>query len=294
MISSLVFIFISILDSASASARFTCFPESNMNIPTYAESVGVSWDNYEELIERIQREFSPDFLALGRRLEIVSAWKVAEVQAYASSQEKTDQVTVNGGMARHPSMTLDALTLVFCHELGHHLGGAPQALFFNGRTVEGQADYFATLKCLRRVFVHDDNRAFLADTSIDPQIRNECMISFQFQRDIAICLRSAAASEVMGSVTASVRREGAPKFGTPDQTRVRQLVRGHTGSQCRLDTYLAGVFCPVQVSLELSALDLDIGACSRWYGQKRGVRPLCWYDEKLNFSYPNDLKSHGN
>lgn len=283
MISLFVFI--------SSVAWGSCFPETAMRIPSYVESIGVTWDQYEKLIKKIESEYAPDFKAVGRELEIPSAWRTAEVQAHAVSQGKKDQVTVNGGMARHPLMTPDALTIVFCHELGHHIGGAPQALFFNGKSVEGQADYFATLKCLRRLFAHDDNRRFLADNNVEPEIRNECKISFTSDQDVAICLRSAVASKVMGNVTADVRRERIPTFLTPDQTRVEYLYGGHTKSQCRLDTYLAGAFCPVQASLELSPFDLDVGTCSRWYGQKRGVRPLCWYDEKLNFSYPNDLKS---
>lgn len=288
---ALIFLFIVGLSSnLYSNTRINCFPENGMFIPTYIEGSGITWEQYEEAIKRVQNEYSPDFKSMGRKLEIISAWRDAEVQAYASSQGKTDQVTVNGGMARFPFMTADALTLVICHELGHHIGGAPQALFYNGKTIEGQADYFATLKCMRRIFSHDDNRRFLSDDTIDPQIRKECKTSFSFEREIAICHRSALASLVMGYVNAGVHRQENPKFNTPDQTRAEHLFTGHPNSQCRLDTYMAGVFCPVQTSLELSSLDLDIGACSRWYGQKRGVRPLCWYDEKLNFTYYSDMK----
>ncbi len=276
--------------SGFSSADANCFPENSLRIPTFTETTGVTSGQYEELIRKVHMEFAPDFKAVNRDLEVISAWRSAEVQAYASSNGKIDQVVVNGGMARHPLMNRDALTLIICHELGHHIGGAPQALFFTGRTVEGQADYFATLKCLRRLFAHDDNKNFLSDDSVDPYILKECNSSFELNRDVAICVRSALASKTVGNVTAEVQRKKFPRFDTPDQTRVERLIHGHTGPQCRLDTYLAGVFCPVQVSLDLSPLDLDVGACSRWFGQKRGARPLCWYDEKLNFTYPYDLK----
>ena len=47
----------------------------------------------------------------------------------------------------------DAFTLGICHELGHLMGGHP--FIKKGLSTEQQADYFATHKCLKRVFSHD-------------------------------------------------------------------------------------------------------------------------------------------
>ncbi len=270
-----------------------CFSENNLHLPTFIEGSGITRDQYRKIIKRFMREFAPDMESRGWRLEIPDLWDVSEVQAFASINGNSRQIVVMGGMARHPRMTEDGLTLVFCHELGHHLGGAPVALYQNGLSIEGQADYFATLKCARRMFSAEANWQFLSLTNwnVTPIMRAECETSFQEREQIAVCVRSLVASYTMGLVNAEIKNSPVqPKLTTPDKRIAATLNIGHTSPQCRLDTYVAGALCPVQVSLDLSDFDLDVGACSRWFGQKRGVRPLCWYDDKQNFIYPFELK----
>jgi len=65
-----------------------------------------------------------------------------------------------GGLARHETMTPDGFATVVCHELGHHLGGVPKKFSWFGNSWasnEGQADYFGIMKCLRKMFEHEDN-----------------------------------------------------------------------------------------------------------------------------------------
>jgi Zn-dependent protease with chaperone function len=52
-----------------------------------------------------------------------------------------------GGLARDPLVTKDGFSAVICHEIGHHIAGAPRK-GFSWASNEGQADYFATTKCL--------------------------------------------------------------------------------------------------------------------------------------------------
>jgi hypothetical protein len=265
-----------------------CLPENNLRIPSFIEGTGISQADYLDAIQQVENEFSKDFKDIGFELEILRAWDAPEVEADALDRGRTLYVRVKGGFARLPRITKDGLLLSLCHEVGHFVGGAPQALFYHGKTVEGQADYFATLKCLRRIFAHDDNEKFLNSES---EFRTECEGSFQNRADVAVCVRSAAASAVMGAVSAELLGMEIPSFSTPDQKRVERLFWGHLFPQCRLDTYMAGVLCSVQASLPVSPLDLDVGTCSRWLGHKRGVRPLCWYNEKMNFTYHEDLKT---
>ena len=58
-------------------------------------------------------------------LKIRGYWNSSLVNA--SAERKGDDWIVNifGGLARRPEITTEGLTLVLCHELGHHLGGFP-------------------------------------------------------------------------------------------------------------------------------------------------------------------------
>ena len=60
------------------------------------------------------------------------------------------RVVIYGGL-EHPLLTLDGLTAVICHEVGHHLGGfafKTSILGDNWAATEGQSDYFAAHRCL--------------------------------------------------------------------------------------------------------------------------------------------------
>lgn len=88
--------------------------------------------------------------------------------ASAQRMGSTWVVNMYGGLARHNEITIDGFALVLCHEIGHHLGGAPKYGGFNTwGTNEGGSDYFATLKCLRRIFQNDDNTKAIENMTID-------------------------------------------------------------------------------------------------------------------------------
>lgn len=262
-----------------------CFFTSGIETNFTLGSGNISQAAYREILNSTLNEFNSDFDALGGNLAIVDAWENVIPQAKTIQNGNTYEITVNGGLARHPMMTLDSLQIVFCHELGHHLGGAPKFLYFNGQTVEGQADYFATLQCTRRLFGKESNSRYLNLAS--KYIQSECKASFQDDEMVAICARTLMAVEDLALVLQSLQKsKNKPSLSSPDLSRTSSLVRSHAGAQCRVDTLFAGAVCPV--SGTLSELDLDIGTCSRWYGADRGVRPLCWYDEKQNFLYPFD------
>ena len=62
------------------------------------------------------------------------------------------------------TITVDGMALVACHEMGHHMGGAPKIDGWYGSswaTNEGGADYYGTLKCARRFFAGDDNASIV-------------------------------------------------------------------------------------------------------------------------------------
>src|SRR5690606_8921942 len=130
------------------------------------------------------------------RLNAIKEWDDGTVNAYADRNGGTWNIILYGGLARHPAITEDGLALAACHELGHHIGGAPKKSTYFGSswiTNEGQADYFATLKCLRKYFRNDNNAQIVAKLEIPDSVRKKCSKQFSNKDDNLICQRSAMA-----------------------------------------------------------------------------------------------------
>lgn len=190
------------------------------------------------------------------------------------------QVNMYGGLARHPDVTNDGFALVVCHELGHHLGGAPKKLIPNSwASNEGQADYFATLKCFRRVYGQDNNAEIVSKMDIDPLVTEKCNQVWSNSSDIALCKRSAMAGKSLAKLL-SRRSDKTPEFDTPDPSVVKLTYSGHPAGQCRLDTYFHGALCDQPFTKKLSRRDPLIGTCNRATNDIVGIRPLCWYRPK--------------
>lgn len=239
---------------------------------------GLSEQDFNAVIDRFEQIYRDDFTQAGGTLMVRRLWTSAEVNAYAKQQGGTWYIDMYGGLARHPAMTTDGMALVICHEAGHHLGGAPK---YPGRgwpaTNEGGADYFATLKCLRRTFAADDNASIVASAQLDPLAKAQCESQFTNSADQLLCERASLASTSVGLVFMDLYKETSPpSFGTPDSRVVSQMFDGHPHTQCRLDTYFNGSICPVDVSAPLSDTDYRQGSCVE--GQaSAGFRPRCWF-----------------
>ena len=101
--------------------------------------------------------YEDEVLNRGGPLEIKFFKSIPSYYAFASIDlEGNHKVSIMGGNLTNEYMTLDSLALLVCHELGHFLGGAPKRIYLDPEedqewnTVEGQADYFSTLKCMKR------------------------------------------------------------------------------------------------------------------------------------------------
>ena len=102
---------------------------------------------------------TPIIAEMGAKLVMNNNWKSSTVNASAQQSGSNWQVNMYGGLARHPLVTVDGFMMVVCHELGHHIGGAPRKGGWGSvwASNEGQADYFAGLKCMRRVLLVQAN-----------------------------------------------------------------------------------------------------------------------------------------
>jgi hypothetical protein len=152
-----------------------------------------------------------------------------------------------GGFARLAEMTLDGLAITACHEIGHGLGGAPFKT--NGKSQEGQADFYSTNICLPTLF------KYLYDSShhqTEASIIKLCEDSL----DANFCYRAMKALEsnifffeYLGYLTS---------FETRSQETATTLNYSDTyypSAQCRLDTLVNGIL--------------------------NKKRPPCWFPKKL-------------
>ena len=255
-------------------------PENDMNIPADVKSInGITEEKFNAVIDKIEAIYSPIVDSMGGKLFIERSWSDGTVNAYARRSGKAWMVNMFGGLARHDTITEDGFALVLCHEIGHHLGGAPKAGMFLNRWAsnEGQSDYFATLKCLRQTFINDNNAEIIAKMEVPAALSSACQKAHPNKVDSDICIRNGMAGKSVSDLFAAMRSLPAGKFDTPDTSVVRKTDNKHPAHQCRLDTYFQGALCEKSMSEEVSQKDEVKGTCHGSTGHTVGLRPLCWF-----------------
>lgn len=255
-------------------------PENDLRIPVGAKSQGSMTEvQFESVINKVEKIYSPVVANMDAKLVIKRLWTHPKVNAVAYRQEK-DVWTVEmyGALARHPSITRDGFALVLCHELGHHIGGAPKyrSLAKPWASSEGQSDYFATLKCLRRVFLNDNNDAIVKKLSPPSALVSACNKAHN-KEDALICIRSGMAGASVAALFSSLGSSKLASFNTPDETVVKANSDEHPATQCRLDTFFQGSICEVAFNEDVSQKDEVKGTCHAANGHKTGLRPRCWH-----------------
>lgn len=281
-------IILTILFSSGTFASI--LPDNKLRIPISDKNEGLTRFQYNRTIDKFAETFNPVLKDMGKKLTIRKLWKEARVNA--STTKKGDEIIINlyGGYARHPLNTEDAFMLVLCHELGHHIGGLPKKKNENGTdrwpSVEGQADYFATLKCLRSVFSKDNNEEVVQKLHVDEYVKEKCSEVFKEASDVAICIRSTVAGIATANISADIRKTEQPDITIRDPKRVRSTDPSHPLPQCRLDTYFQGALCEVDAADELSDRDEMAGTCHTLKGHSEGVRPRCWFRNSRRGKFP--------
>lgn len=268
-----------LLAAAVPAAASDCpgfLPPNDLKIPVNSlDARGIQEAQFNEVINTIEKIYKPVVAAQGRVLQINRLWTDATVNANASQSGNKDVLNMYGGLARHEAVTMDGFALVVCHELGHHLGGAPAR---GWASIEGQADYYANLKCLRQVFADSSSNAFTSMKGSDEVAQQECAAAFPAPADRAICVRAAMAGKSVARLFMALHNDPvAPGFDTPDPKVVTTMFTDHPATQCRMDTYLQGSLCRQPVAAPLSATNAAAGTCTRSGGFTGGFRPLCWY-----------------
>lgn len=270
--------------ACSADGHGGIAPENDLFIGVNDKNANKTIDEaaFNSVLDRVEAIYAPIIAARGKQLSVERKWSDGTVNAYAQQSGNTWKISMFGGLARHVEATADAFAAVACHELGHHIGGAPKKGSLWGgvswASNEGQSDYFATSKCMRKFMEADDNQAVVAQMEIPAVVTERCEASFSNAEEIAMCQRGAMAGEALAKLLNSLRTGSQPvAFTTPDRSVASSTNHNHPAAQCRLDTYFAGAVCDKDVSLEPDAGDASAGYCMRTDGYQDGVRPLCWF-----------------
>lgn len=259
-------------------------PENNLKISVNAKRLGgITEAQFNNAIERVEVLYAPIVAQQGGKLIIDRDWDDATVNAYAQRSGTNWMVNMFGGLARHETITEDGMSLVVCHEIGHHIGGAPTKTYGSSwASNEGQADYFSNLKCLRRTFLNDDNIAIVAAMNVPAALTNACAKSWTSAEDQAICVRGGMAGDSVAKLFAALRSQATPaKFDTPDTSAVSSTNDNHPATQCRLDTYFQGSLCEVNFNDNVERNSEVAGTCHGSLGHKIGLRPTCWFKAKV-------------
>jgi hypothetical protein len=260
-------------------------PDNNLKISVNAKrkaGEGLTEEQFNEVIDKVERIYSPIVSSEGGVLKVARNWTDGTVNAYASRSGTTWNVSMFGGLARHATITEDGFALVICHEIGHHIGGAPKkaSMWSNSwASNEGQSDYWANLKCLRRVFKDDNSlRKVRAMKDVPAEVENKCKAVWETAFDRAICIRGAMAGMSVAKLFQALRNAPVePNFETPDARIVARTDDNHPAYQCRLDTYFQGSLCPVHYSDDVEQDQEVTGTCHGAIGSRIGTRPLCWF-----------------
>lgn len=280
---SLMLVFSTAAIACSEDGKTGFVEDNDLYIPVGAKGIGgLTEEQFNKVIEKIETIYSPIVTDMGGRLAIARKWSDGTVNANASRSGSKWNVNMYGGLARHATITEDGFALVLCHELGHHMGGAPKigGLFNAWASNEGQSDYFAALKCLRKAFLNDDNMAAVATMDVPKTLADACAKNHPNKDDKAICIRTGMAGVSVSNLFAALRNSSPASFDTPDANVVSSTNNAHPAYQCRLDTFFQGSLCDVSFNDDVSQKDETIGTCHKANGHSIGLRPLCWFKPK--------------
>ncbi|MFP5385886.1 MAG: hypothetical protein ACLGHN_07380 [Bacteriovoracia bacterium] len=206
------------------------------------------------------------------------------VGASADHREDHLAVIIDKGLLESKRLTPDGLRMVICHELGHLFGGAPRRnvpMEWDGpvapdgmsfMTSEGQADYYASLVCFRKMLEIESPGSSRPDFSrVGPRLRRKCQEEAGHEgQELTSCLRAGLAGEDFLKLVFEFPIS-CEKF---DDSIAPVLIRDvYPGRQCRLDTILSGALCSENQPM---VQDFDLNEKNSC-GQNYAERPRCWY-----------------
>ena len=288
MKSFLILLFFSVFSLKSFGQ---CFPDNNLNLHLGLKSInGINEAEFFKAVEEAKEIYTPLFKDdYDATLEISAKWEDGTVNAYAQQTGKIWKVSMFGGLARHQETTLDGFKAVLCHEIGHHIAGAPKkaSTFGGGLTWasnEGQSDYYATTKCLRKMFSKEDTieetlKVYRSNNinEEDQFAKTKCGEVYESDEERAVCFRASLAGKSLARLLGSLAGNAEVSFSKPDPSVATRTNHNHPKAQCRMDTYFQGSLCINDMDELADAKDVRKGYCTSIEGFEIGLRPACWY-----------------
>lgn len=243
---------------------------------------GFTEEMFDAILDRLDEVYRPIIEEMGNEFIIHRDWEDGTVNAFARQEGNRFIISMFGGWARHEENTAPGFITVACHEVGHHLGGAPRkGQNSHWPSTEGQSDYYAQLKCMRKVLDGASESQLEAmgmdDFEIDEEVIDACDGVFSYSNEQEFCYAGAMGGKSFARLNWSFTGDSEPNYETPDERIVDKTSDFHPASQCRFDTFFNGALCDVDPDVETDFDDDQMGVCNRFEGDEVGVRPLCWF-----------------
>jgi hypothetical protein len=243
---------------------------------------GLTEKDFRSLISRVRKVYDPMFEARGYAIEYLLYWDVDEGNAMTTEAADPKKVwfMFSGGLLRGRYTTKDSFLFIACHEIGHHMGGFPKEGGDHAWcSTEGEADYFANLKCMKEILRGDpENAAVAAKVDLPWNIKRRCREMYSDEDSVNICLRSTKAAEDGFKFLQSKERNWADA----DSSLFNQIlapvdstIMRYPDHACRAETAYRGAICSREG--EISDTDEAVGVCHMKNGDKFGERPRCWF-----------------
>lgn len=235
--------------------------------------------DFRELINRVRKVYDPVFEAKGYEVEYLLYWDVEEGNAMTSEakDKKKAYFLFAGGLLRARYMTKDGFLFAACHEIGHHLGGFPKEKDLPWCSVEGQADYFANLRCMKEILKGDPENAKAREFDLPANIKKKCETMFSDEESVNICLRSTKAGEDAFRFLQAKQtgKDADASLFNQVLSPVKETILKYPDHACRAETAFRGSVC--DRTGELSDTDETMGTCHKKNGDLVGLRPSCWF-----------------
>lgn len=230
---------------------------------------GYPESKYHSVLDTFISVYTPLIAKRGGSFHILRDFSDGAVNAWAWRTGDEYHLEVPGGMSRYYLISEEGFISTICHELGHLLGGAPLKRQRSTISLEGQSDYFAGAKCLKRILSYIQPYKKIKN---DPEVEEICSKNETYPN----CRRALSGMKSLTSYYAKLENTHSPNFSTPASNRVATTLKNHPKAQCRLDTMKNGYLCPVDFETPFSVNDLSIGACHSTH-YPEFARPRCWF-----------------
>lgn len=228
------------------------------------------------LFSNLKTHYAQEFKQKNIRFEVISS--ESSINAYATYDENdTPTIKITSGMINTTQLNRDAVQLVLCHELGHFLAGTPKKRRGNSQklswsSAEGQADFYATAHCLKKVMNFEQKSYRTQDDHLVPsRVQDEIDLICSNNQ----CQRIARASYIVAQLYAKLDFYPVPLSLTrKDHFQAYQTVLQYPNPQCRLDTMIAGALCENSLEINFNHPDSILKKC------QQHTRPSCWFVNK--------------